>query len=209
MKQSIMDSFTDIAESYRSQFGKITVDLGCGPNKKHGTIGIDMLPLPNVDFVTNMEQGLPFIPDNFIDEYVTVHFLEHINNLELLMKDIHRTLKPNGTVNIIVPHFSNPYYYSDYTHKRFFGLYSFDYFSGEKNKYRRKVPVYNGSFKFSVEKRKLYMRSPNFFWINIFKKYTWTKLFNCCPFMQELYENSFSSFIPCYEIAFTLRVRKE
>ena len=44
------------------------------------------------------------------------------------MREITRVLKKNGKANIFVPHFSNPYYYSDYTHKRFLGLYTFYYF---------------------------------------------------------------------------------
>ena len=105
------------------------IDLGCGPNKKEGYKGVDILPLQGVDFVVDLEKGLSFLKDNEVDEYYSAHFLEHVVNLDFLLSEIHRTLKPGGICEIRVPHFSNPFYYSDYTHKRFFGLYSFDYFT--------------------------------------------------------------------------------
>lgn len=203
-----METYKEIAADFLSKNGKIVIDLGCGPNKKPETLGLDILPLPGVDFVANLENGLPFIPDNSVDEYVTAHFLEHVDNFELLMAEIHRTLKPNGIVKIIVPHFSNPYYYSDYTHKRFFGLYTFDYFSDGNNGFRRKVPVYNSSFQFKVNSRKLFFKSPYIFFINLIKKHIYNRLFNSGKYMQALYEDSFSSCIPCYELIFELQAVK-
>jgi ubiquinone/menaquinone biosynthesis C-methylase UbiE len=203
-----MRSYQDISADFSSQYRKIVIDLGCGPNKKPGTIGVDILELPGVDFVANLEEGLSFIPDNSVDQYVTSHFLEHVDQFELLMAEIHRTLKPYGTVSIIVPHFSNPYYYSDYTHKRFFGLYTFDYFTDNNNGFRRKVPVYNRSFQFKVTYRRLIFKSPYIFFINLIKKHIYTRLFNSGKYMQALYEDSFSNLIPCYELIFELQAVK-
>lgn len=203
-----MESFKSIADVYFKKFGKIVIDLGCGTSNKPETIGIDVLPLTGVDYVANMEDGLSFIQDNSVDEYVTSHFLEHVANFELLMSEIFRTLKPEGIIKITVPHFSNPYYYSDYTHKRFFGLYSFDYFSDGKNSLRRKVPIYNNSFLFAIKSRKLVFKSPAFQLFNLIKKHFWTRLFNSSKFMQALYEDSFSNYLSCYELKFTLEAKK-
>src|SRR5665811_1875556 len=90
----------------------LKIDLGCGRNKKAGFKGMDILPLTGVDFVINLEQGINIIADNSVDEYYSSHFLEHIHEFDLLMSEIHRTLKPGGICTIIVPHFSNPFYYS-------------------------------------------------------------------------------------------------
>lgn len=203
-----MKTFEEFIEYHYNSKIPVVIDLGCGPSKKNGTIGLDILQLPGVDFVVDLEKGLSFIPDNSVDEYVTSHFLEHVDHFEFLMSEIHRTLKPGGKVKIIVPHFSNPYYYSDYTHKRFFGLYSFDYFSDQNNGFKRKVPVYNTSFKFKVEKRKLVFRSPYLFVTNLIKKHFWTRFFNCSKLMQAIYEDSWSSVLPCYELIFVLRALK-
>lgn len=182
---------------------EIRIDLGCGPSKKIGYIGIDILELPGIDFVADFNKGLPFIPDNSIDEIISSHLLEHIENLELFLAEIHRVLKPNGIKKIIVPHFSNPYYYSDYTHKRFFGLYSMDYFSDGSSNLRRKVPSFYNNIKFKVKQRKLKFKAHPFYVRNKIMA-LFTILFNMNPFMQELYEGTFTGLIPCYEVHFEI-----
>jgi ubiquinone/menaquinone biosynthesis C-methylase UbiE len=186
----------------------LKIDIGCGPNKKPGFKGMDILPLPGVDFVVDLEKGFSFLPDNSVDEYYTAHFLEHIENFELVMGEIYRTLKPEGICTIFVPHFSNPYYYSDYTHKRFFGLYSFDYFSPSDTGFRRKVPTYNSSIKFKIVERKLIFKSPNFLVTNLIKKHIWTRIFNSGKYFQAVYEEYFTKIISCYELKFVLKVVK-
>ena len=183
----------------------LKIDLGCGPNKKAGFKGMDILPLPGVDFVVDLEKGFGFIEDNSVDEFYTSHFLEHVQNLELILSEIYRTLKPGGTLTVFVPHFSNPYYYSDYTHKRFFGLYSFDYFTSLDTGYRRKVPGYNASIDFSVVERKLILKPPSFFFTNLFKKHILNRIFNSNKYFQAVYEEYFTNIFPCYEMKFVLK----
>ena len=100
----------------------LVIDLGCGRKKKEGRIAIDKVDLPHVDIVADIEEGLPFLPNNSVNEIHCKSVLEHIDNFEYLMREILRVLKQDGKAHIFVPHFSNPYYYSDYTHKRHFGL---------------------------------------------------------------------------------------
>lgn len=186
---------------------KVIIELGCGPNKKNGTIGIDIIDLPGVDYVANLEEGLPFLPDNSVDEFHSRHVLEHVDNFELLMKDIHRVLKPGGRKVIAVPHFANPHYYSDFTHKRFFGLYTFDYFSQPENQLRRKVPAFYVQFHFKVIHRKLIFKSPDFLIRHFFKSIL-QKIFNSNSWWQEWYEESFCYIFPCQEIEFIIEPEK-
>lgn len=186
----------------------LKIDIGCGPNKKPGFKGMDILPLPGVDFVVDLEKGFSFLKDNSVDEYYTAHFLEHIDDFELVMGEIYRTLKPGGICTIFVPHFSNPYYYSDYTHKRFFGLYSFDYFSSSVTGFRRKVPSYNPSIKFEIVERKLILKSPDFLITHLIKKHIWNRIFNSGKYFQAVYEEYFTKLISCYELKFVLKVIK-
>ena len=186
----------------------VKIDLGCGPNKKEGYLGIDILPLPGVDHVVNLEEGLTFLPDNSVDEFYTSHFLEHVENFSLVMHEIHRTAKNGAIVKVIVPHHSNPYFYSDYTHKRFFGLYTFHYLSGNSLKYRRKVPCYEQDISFSIEQIKLIFRAPAFPLINLFNKHVLQRIFNMHPYLQEVYEGLFTKVFSCYEIHYTLKAEK-
>ncbi len=187
---------------------KIVIELGCGEKKQPGTIGIDKLPLKNVDYVWDLEKGLSFLPDNSVDEIRSKHFLEHVEHFEELTKEIHRVLKPGGIQIVTVPHFSNPYYYSDFTHRRFFGLYSYDYFSEPEFQLRRKVPAFYVDYRFRIKKRRLVFKSPTFFFRNIFKVYFLDHIFNMNSYFQELYEEVFVYIFPCQEVTFVMEVIK-
>ncbi len=181
----------------------VKIEIGCGQKRRENTIGIDRVDLPSVDIVTDIENGLSFLPDNSVDEVYSSSCFEHINNFIHLMKEIVRVLKPTGRANIFVPHFSNPYYFSDPTHVRFFGLYTFYYFVESEYQLKRKVPTFYFDFKIRVQSQKLKFASP-FPLRNIFLRCIGV-LFNLNSFMQELYEGSFSLLIPCHgmEVVFT------
>jgi ubiquinone/menaquinone biosynthesis C-methylase UbiE len=78
-----------------------------------------------VDIVGDALQVLKKVPDNAVSKITSYHFLEHVDNLGILLEEIARVLKQDGTLVSVVPHFSNPFFYSDPTHKNFFGLYTF------------------------------------------------------------------------------------
>lgn len=186
---------------------RVVIELGCGRKKRPGAIGFDRVPLEGVDYVTDLEEGLDFLPDNSVDEFYSKHVLEHVTNFEPLMRGIHRTLRPGGIKRAVVPHFSNPYYYSDYTHKRFFGLYTFDYMAERDWRYRRSIPNFYVDFKFRVVSRQLKFRSK--FYIRDKIKSLQRRIFNFNPYMQELYEEALAFCLPCHELEFVLTPIKE
>jgi SAM-dependent methyltransferase len=177
---------------------EVIVELGCGHKKKQGRIGIDTVDLPTVDIVTDLERGLGFLPDDSVDQVHCRSLLEHIEKFENLVGEIVRVLKKDGTAHIFVPHFSNPYYYSDYTHKRFFGLYSFYYFVDSKDQPKRKVPNYYNDFRIKVTAQRLIFRS-SFKVINPLKKlFGW--FINLHSVLQEYYEENLCYMFPCHGI---------
>ncbi len=181
----------------------IIIELGCGQKRKQGRIGVDKINLPNVDIVADLEQGLPFLPDNSVDQIHCRSVLEHIGNFENLMREIVRILKNNGRAHIFVPHFSNPYYFSDFTHNRFFGLYSFYYLVSAENQLKRKVPAFYTDVRIRILSQRLIFKS-SFRVINPVKKLIgW--LINAHPLIQEYYEENLCYLFPCYgiEIVFT------
>lgn len=181
----------------------IIVELGCGRDKTPGTIGIDRLDLPGVDIVADIEDGLDFLPDNSVDEIYARSCFEHIQNFAGLMSEIVRVLKIDGKAFIYVPHFSNPYYYSDPTHARFFGLYSFFYFVDSAHQPKRKVPDYYFDTKIRIVSQRLVFDSP-FLFRKVIKRLIGT-IFNLSKFLQEFYEENLCYLFPCYgiEIVFT------
>lgn len=104
------------------------VDIGCGDNKQTPkAVGIDIIDIPEVDIVADLEEGLP-LPDNFADHIFAVHILEHINNLVDLMNEVHRVLKPYGVLHVMVPNWRFVNSVADPTHVRFFSLQTFKFF---------------------------------------------------------------------------------
>ena len=192
----------DLEQIINSQ-NPVVIELGCGKKKREGRITVDQIDLPNVDIVADIENGLPFLPDNSVDEIHCRSVLEHIENFENLMREITRVLKKNGKANIFVPHFSNPYYYSDYTHKRFFGLYTFYYFVEAKNQLKRKVPNFYTDIRINIVSLHLVFRSP--FWVSRKLKKIFGFLVNYHRSLTEFYEQHLCYIFPCHgiEIVFT------
>jgi len=181
----------------------VIIELGCGKKKQRGRITVDRVDLPNVDIVADMENGLPFLPDNSVDQIHCRSVLEHIQNFENLMREIVRVLKDNGKAYVFVPHFSNPYYYSDYTHKRFFGLYTFYYFVDTERQLKRKVPNFYTDIRINIISQRLVFRSP--FWFSRQVKKVFGFLINCHWSFMEFYEQHLCYIFPCHgiEIVFT------
>ncbi len=182
----------------------IVLELGAGEHKTENRINIDILNLSTVDIVADLENGLPFLPDNSVDEIYSNSFLEHINDLDKLMMEIWRVLKHDGFIKIFVPHFSNPYYYSDYTHKSFFGLYTFEYFMPENNKtFKRDVPRFYENKKLNTEEIKFVFKSH---WKvrNLLKKII-QGIINSNKYMMEFYEENLCYIFPCYGIKVKLK----
>jgi SAM-dependent methyltransferase len=188
----------------------VIIELGCGTKKEKGRIGIDRLDIQGVDIVADIEKGLPFIPDNSIDEVYCSHILEHVDNFELLIREIARVLKKNGRAHIFVPHFSNPHFYSDYTHKRPFGLYTFYYFVEKQKQLRRKVPDFYTDIRIEIISLRLIFRSlykiP--FWpykVTRPVKFLCEWVFNLNTAMQEYYEDNFCYRFPCKGIELSFK----
>ncbi len=181
----------------------VVLELGCGRKAIPGRITVDRVDLPQVDVVADLEEGLSFLPDRCVDEIHSRSVLEHIVNFEPLLREMLRVLKTTGTIHIYVPHFSNPYYYSDYTHKRFFGLYSFYYFVDPEHQLRRKVPTFYTDIRIRVMSLRLVFRSP--FRIRRHIKKLFGTLFNAHPWFQEWYEETLCYLVPCDGIEVVFR----
>lgn len=181
----------------------VIVDLGCGAKKQFGRIGIDKFDHPNVDIIADLEKGLGFFPDKCVDQIHCRSVIEHLENFETVMAEIVRVLKPQGTAHIFVPHFTNPYFYSDYTHKRTFGLYSFYYFVEESKQLKRKVPNFYSDIRINILSLRMIFRSP--FWFGRQLRKLFGFFVNLGPGFQEFYEQYLCYTVPCHgiEVVFT------
>jgi len=94
---------------------RIQLDLGCGPTKPNGFIGVDRFALPRVDIVANLDCSLPFRDDS-VDLLFASHSLEHVSDLMAVIKEIYRVCKHGAQVCIVAPYYqqglnlANPYH---------------------------------------------------------------------------------------------------
>lgn len=129
----------------------LKLNLGSGERRIPGFTNVDCVTVTNPDILADLNEPLSELPDGCIDAVYARHTLEHVEQLVPLLEEIHRVSRPDARIEIIVPHFSNPYGYSDPTHVRFFGLYSFYYFSNTEDQPQRKVPNFYTPLRFRVE----------------------------------------------------------
>lgn len=91
-------------EQYKNLNLPIRLHLGCGPVLIDGYINIDGYS-NNPDVVQQNIIG-PFpIPDNSVDEILSIHVIEHISRkfIDNMIKEWHRILKPGGCVIVEWP----------------------------------------------------------------------------------------------------------
>jgi ubiquinone/menaquinone biosynthesis C-methylase UbiE len=160
-----------------------------------------------VDIVADLNRPLSLLPDNCAEHVFSSHALEHVDDLFLLLAEIRRITRPGGLVEIIVPHFSNPYYYSDPTHRRFFGLYTLSYFVDmEKQPHRHKVPAFAGAARFVIESVTI-----AFYRFNLLDRLVvpFLRYFvNRSPAGQDFYELRLARRFPAAELRYRLRPQK-
>jgi hypothetical protein len=97
----------------------VKIDIGCGPNKKEGFVGVDQYPFPGVDHVVQIGKApLPFA-DGEVEEVHASHFVEHLNAAErcALFNELFRVMKPGAKMTMIVPHWGSSRAYGDPTHQ--------------------------------------------------------------------------------------------
>ena len=184
--------------------GGLCLDLGCG-NRKLGPeyIGIDLLDGPQVDVVGDVTDVLERIRPGSVQRVYSSHFLEHVDDVELVLTRLARAMASGGELEVVVPHFSNPYYYSDLTHRTTFGLYTFAYFLS-RSPFKRQVPTYGRNLPFRLTHVTLGFKSSPPFYGRHALKLVAQRIFNASRGMQEFYEENLCYLVPCYELRYLL-----
>ena len=104
------------------------LDVGCGWNKTPGAIGIDANPKTHADIIHDLG-SIPYpFPDDEFDEVICRHVAEHVPDVMAFVAELHRITKSGGTILIVTPHYSNPDWPTDPTHRNHFNSYSFNCF---------------------------------------------------------------------------------
>jgi hypothetical protein len=122
------------------------------------------------------------------------------------MQELYRVTRADGRIEIVVPHFSNPYGFSDPTHVRFFGLYTFYYFADEVDQPTRKVPSFYLSERFAVTEVQIKLLRGAKLSKPLLSPLNW--LINTRPSLQDWYERRLCRWIPAESIRYLLRPKK-
>ncbi len=104
------------------------LDVGCGWNKTPGAIGMDANPKTHADVIHDLGSiPYPFTDDEF-DQVICRHVAEHVPDVMAFIAELHRVTKAGGRILIVTPHYSNPDWPTDPTHRNHFNSYSFNCF---------------------------------------------------------------------------------
>jgi len=106
----------------------INLNIGAGTDIRDKFINHDVVKLPGIDVVHDLNQYPWPWKDNSSDNIEILDVLEHLDNFVRAMEEIHRILKPGGIVLIRVPYWNHSCAYIDPTHKRGFHEQTFDFF---------------------------------------------------------------------------------
>ena len=115
-----------------SKDAKTILDVGCGWNKTPGAIGIDANPKAHADVIHDLG-SVPYpFPDNEFDQIICSHVAEHVPDVMAFVTELYRIAKPDGRITIITPHYTNPDWPTDPTHRNHFNSYSFNCFIDDR-----------------------------------------------------------------------------
>jgi SAM-dependent methyltransferase len=180
----------------------VKLNLGGGLRPLQGHFLLDLVDLPGVDVQADLNEPLDKLPTGSVEAVHCRHLLEHIDNLLPLLEELHRVVRPGGEIDIRVPHFSNPYGYSDPTHVRFFGLYSFYYFADHDEQPRRKVPAFYSRCRFQV--KQIHIRLMHATWFDKVVRTVLQPLINRSSGWQDWYERRLCRLFPANEIQYRI-----
>ena len=127
----------------------VKIDLACGTDKKKGFIGVDIVPGKDVDIVHDLETYPWPFEDNYADEVVVSHYVEHLpyevdyygkktDGFIAFMNEVYRIMKKGATCTIISPYATSVRAWQDPTHRRAISEASFLY---TNKKWREEVNI--------------------------------------------------------------------
>lgn len=192
----------------------LKLDLGSGSKPHEDYLGIDLGFSSERVIQQDVFTYLSSLPSQSVSHIYSRHYLEHVPNDQLreLLLEVDRVLQPGGVAHFIVPHFSNPFFYSDPTHKTFFGCHSFSYLC-ETSCMKRGVPKYASIKGWCLNKVRVNFVSM-FNWKFFGRKFPIVcillgRVVNMHHYGIEIFERYFCGIFSIYEIEFYISKKKD
>ena len=80
----------------------VKIDLGCGPYKRPGYVGVDIEKFEGVDVVADLNRGIP-LPDGSVSDIFCSHAIEHLKDPLFMLREMHRVCVPGAVVELVIP----------------------------------------------------------------------------------------------------------
>lgn len=171
----------------------LKLNLGGGKVNYNGFANVDIIELPNVDIVHDLNKYPYPFKDNSVDEIICNNILEHLDDIIKPIEEIWRISKNGALVIVRVPIFPSVTAFADPTHKSCYTYTTFDYFRPFDNL------NYYSKARFKILRKKI-----------VFHRYlpfiTW--FFNISLFTQKLWAIFLYFLIPAESLYFELEVLK-
>lgn len=185
------------------------LELGSGGRRaRPGYLTVDIRDMPEVDIQGDVYEILASLKNDSISGIYASHFIEHIDDLNRFLAEVVRVCRNGALIEFVAPHFSNAFFYSDSTHRSFFGLYTFCYLAESRAGFRREVPDYARVPGLVLNRVRLRFQSFRPFYIRHGFRKAVQLLVNSCNYMRELYEEAGTGFVSCYDVEYVLTVEK-
>jgi SAM-dependent methyltransferase len=107
------------------------LDVGCGINKKPGSIGIDRNPASRADVLVDLDHFPYPFRDSSFDGLQAIHVIEHVSDVIRSMEEFHRLVRHGGEVLIVTPHYTDFSSFCDPTHRWHLNSFSLRYFGDD------------------------------------------------------------------------------
>ena len=132
MKTDISQTQTSTPDVVAPSRASRVLDIGCGANKVPGALGMDINPRTAADVIHDLDDlPYPFSDDQF-DEVIGRHVIEHVREPMAVMCELHRITRNGGVVKLVAPHWTNPDFATDLTHRNHLNSYSFRNLTDER-----------------------------------------------------------------------------
>ena len=129
---------------------RVKLNLGAGNDILSGYVNHDITQLKDIDIVHDLNIYPWPWEDDSCDEVLMKDVLEHLDNFIMAMQEIHRILKPGGSLVASVPYWNSANANIDPTHRKGFHEHTFHFFDPSKS-YCQERPYYTYA-RFFIEK---------------------------------------------------------
>lgn len=169
------------------------LNIGSGKTPMKGYVNLDIVKLPNVDVVHDLDKfPWPFKNNTFEAVYCD-NVLEHLSSIVKPVEEIWRISQNKAKIIVKVPISPSVWGHVDPTHRQYFTYMTFDYFTPECSL------NYYSKARFKILKRKIVFHQ-------YFPFLNW--IFNSSAKMQKLYSMFLYFMFPANSLYFELEVLK-